>query len=71
MEIYLSGPKTRTYHGRGGAARGGAAGRGGDGQGRTPTGRFAQNTTVSLTLQTIEENPPGRVSGSANSRVPM
>ena len=44
--------------GQGGAAHGGAAGPGGDGQDGqdgTPTGRFAQNTTVPFTLQTTEK----------------
>ena len=49
-----------------GAAHGGAAGRGGNGQDGTPTGWFAQKTTNILTLQTIEENLPGCVSGSKN-----
>ena len=57
--------------GRDPSAHGGTAGRGGDGQDGTPTDRFAQETAVPLTLQTIENNPPGRVSGSTNKRNPM
>ena len=57
--------------GRDGAAHGGTAGRGGDGQGATPTGRLAQETAVSPTFQTVEENPPGRVSSSTNTGNPM
>ena len=57
--------------GRDGAGHGGTAGRGGDGQDGTPTGRSAQETTVPLTLQTIEESPPGRLSGSTNKGNPL
>ena len=57
--------------GRGSAAHGGAAGWGGAGQNGTPTVRFAQETTVPLTPQTIEENLPGRASGSTNKENPM
>ena len=63
--------KTRTYHGRDGAAHGGTAGQDGDGQGGTPTGRFAQETTDPLTHQTIEENLLGRVSGRTDKGNPM
>ena len=52
-------------------AHGGTAGRGEDGQNGMPTNRFAQNTAVLLTPQTIEENPLGRVSGSTNNRLTM
>ena len=41
--------------GRGGAAHGGAAGPGRAGQDGTPTGRFAQETTVPLARQCIED----------------
>ena len=57
--------------GRDRAAHGETAGRGGVGQDGTPTGRFAQETNAPLTIQTIEENPPGRVSGSTNKGNPM
>ena len=40
---------------RGGAAHGGAAGRGGDGQDGTPTRRFAQNTIVFSSSQTMKK----------------
>ena len=60
---HLSSAKPDTLRAdRDGAAHGGTAGRGGDGQDGTPTGWFAQQTTVPLTFQTIEENPRGRVS---------
>ena len=36
-----------------------------------PTDRFTQNTGGPLTFQTIEENPPGCVSGSTNKRIAM
>ena len=52
---------------RDGAAHGGAAGRRGDGQDGTPTGRFSQEITDTLTPHTIEENPPGRALGSTNN----
>ena len=52
--------------GRGGAAHGGAAGRGGAGQDGTPTGRFAQEPTVHLAPQGIEDNCPERQFGSTN-----
>ena len=50
---------------RGGAACGGAAGRGGLGQDGSP------RRTVSLALQGIEDNRPGRLFGSTNKRNPM
>ena len=50
---------------------GGAARRGEDGQGGTSTGRFAQNTNDPLARQTIKGNPPGRVPGSTNKRIPI
>ena len=44
--------------GQGGAAHGSAASWGGEGQHGTPTGRFAQKTTVSLAPRDIgNENP--------------
>ena len=63
--------KTRTYHGRvgagrGGPAHGGGARRGAAGQYGTLTGRFAQETTVPLALQTTEDNCPERFFGSTN-----
>ena len=42
------------------------AGQGRDGQGDKPKGRFAQDTSVYPTLQTIAENHPGRVFGNTN-----
>ena len=49
FEEFLVESKTRTYHGRVGSGR--AAGRrGGAGQDGTPTGLFAQDTTVPRTL---------------------
>ena len=57
--------------GRDEVAHGGTAGRGGDGQDRTPTGRFAQETTVLLAFPNIEENCFERFSGSTNKRNPM
>ena len=54
-----------------GAAQSGAAGRGGTGQDRTPTGRFAQDTTVPLAPQGIEDNCPERLLGSTNKGNPM
>ena len=63
----MSNPKPELLRAvRDGAVHGGTAGRGGDGQDGTPTGRFAQEITVPLTLQTIEEYPPRRVYGSTN-----
>ena len=63
--------KTRTYHGRVGAAHGGWRVWGEDGQDGMPTGRFEQKTAVPLTPQTIEEYTPGRDSGSTDQRIPM
>ena len=52
-----------------GAANGGAAEQGGAKQDETPTNYFLQNMPVPLTLQTIEDNSPGRLSGSTNKRI--
>ena len=52
--------------GPGGAAHGGAAGRSGAGQSGTPTGRFAQETTVPSApqgFQGIERNCPEQLPG--------
>ena len=57
--------------GRNEAAPGGTVGRGGDGQDGTPTDRFAKETIVPLTFQTIADNPPGCVSGSTNKENPI
>ena len=59
--------KTLTYHGRVGAGRCTAGRRGRAGL----TGRCAQELPVLDALQTIEDNPPGRLSGSTNKRTPM
>ena len=60
--------------GRDGAAHSGTAGRVGDGQNWTPTGlptgRFAQETTVSSSFQGIEDNSLELVFGSTNKRNP-
>ena len=67
----LSSPKpghTTGGSGRGGAQRGG---RGGAGRAGTPAGQIAQETTVPLAHQGIEDNCPGRLFGSTNKRNPM
>ena len=59
--------KTRTHHGRvgsGGARRGVCAGRAR--QDGTPTGMFAQETTVTRSLQGIEDNCPEHLFGSTD-----
>ena len=62
--------------GRGGAAHGKAAHGGateldGAEQDGTSTGRFAQETTVPLAFQGIEDNCPERLFGSTNKRNPI
>ena len=59
------------WAGRGGAAPGGATGLGWAGQDGTPTGRFAQEATVPVALQGIENNCPECLFGSTNKRNPM
>ena len=54
-----------------GAAQSGAAGRSGTGQDRTPTGRFAQDTTDPFAPQGIVDNCPQRLLGSTNKGNPM
>ena len=63
----LDDSKTRTYHGRVGAGRR-TAGRQG---GARLTGRFAQELTVPVALQIIEDNPPGRPPEGPNKRNPF
>ena len=55
--------------GSGGARRGGWAGRAR--QDWTPTGLFAQDTTVPRALQGIEDNCPEQLFGSTNKGNPM
>ena len=53
--------------GRGGKAHGRAAGQVGAGQGRTPTGRFAQETTAAFALKGIRDNCSECVIGSTDN----
>ena len=55
--------------GRFGAAQSGAAGRGGTRQDRTPTGRFAQDTTVPLAPLSFENNCPERSSEARTKEI--
>ena len=57
--------------GQGGAAHGNALGRGGARQDRTPTVRSAQEKTILLAPQEIEDNCPEGLFGSTNKRNPM
>ena len=61
-------PRRRDARRSGGAGQG-PCGRAG--QDWTPTGRFAQETTVPLDLKTIEDYGPERLFGSMNKRNPM
>ena len=63
--------KTRTYHGLVGSGRRTAGRGGGAGQDRTPTERFAQETTVPRTFQGIEHTYPELLPRSTNKRNPM
>ena len=56
--------------GRHGATHGRTTGPGRDGQHRTPTGRFTQENTALLTLQTMEIQLSGRVSRRTNLSSP-
>ena len=69
-DLSISKPgHTTGVSGRRGARLGGGAGQGG--AGRDADGRFAQETTVPLAPQTIEDNCPDRLSGSTNKGNPM
>ena len=57
--------------GREGVAHDGTAGRGGNGQDGRPTYRPVHKSTVRFILQTIEDNPPGPISGSRNKGNPV